>query len=174
MLCAKFQNDWVTYKLIMGKEDFMRFHFKMSLGRISYIAEHPRASAYFLLNYFYWDIAASSQEALTHYTLGDSYVILNYEFSKSMIYWAFPVKLPSYECYKRPHWWLVNTRCLTVLSHYLKQCWPSYMMSYNVTRQQWVKIALSSQTTYIDTWINYGGTKHLTDVKIFQSIKQQN
>ena len=29
--------------------------------------------------------------------------------------------------------------CLTALSHYLSQCWPSSMSPYGVTRPQWVK-----------------------------------
>ena len=41
VLCAKFQNDdWITETDVMEERDFARFEFKMSFGRISYIA-HP-------------------------------------------------------------------------------------------------------------------------------------
>ena len=46
MLCVKFQNDWMIEKEIVGKRDFARFAFKMSFGRISYIAQHPRFPLY--------------------------------------------------------------------------------------------------------------------------------
>ena len=42
MLCAKFQNDWLTETDVMGERNFGRFEFKMSFRRISYIAQHPR------------------------------------------------------------------------------------------------------------------------------------
>ena len=35
VLCAKFQNDWSLVKYIMGKQDFVRFEFKISFGGIS-------------------------------------------------------------------------------------------------------------------------------------------
>ena len=40
VLCAKFQNDWITHKWVMGEQNFTRFEFKMSFGRISYNAQH--------------------------------------------------------------------------------------------------------------------------------------
>ena len=46
MLCVKFQNDWMIEKEIVGKRDFARFEFKMSFGRISYIAQHLRFPLY--------------------------------------------------------------------------------------------------------------------------------
>ena len=38
VLCAKFQNDW-TIKTCYARA---RFEFRLSFGRISYIAQHPR------------------------------------------------------------------------------------------------------------------------------------
>ena len=40
VLGAKFLNDWATNDRVMSKRDFTRFGFKMSFGRISYIAHH--------------------------------------------------------------------------------------------------------------------------------------
>ena len=42
VLCAKFQTDWTIETDVMDERDFVRFEFKMSFGRISYIAQHPR------------------------------------------------------------------------------------------------------------------------------------
>ena len=41
VLCAKFQNNWISYTWNIGKRDFTRFGFK-SLGWISYAAQFPR------------------------------------------------------------------------------------------------------------------------------------
>ena len=41
MLCAKFQTDWTIETDVMDGQVFARFEFKMSLGRISYIAQYP-------------------------------------------------------------------------------------------------------------------------------------
>ena len=41
VLCAKFQNDWLTEACVIGKPDFVRFGFKMCFGRISHIAQGP-------------------------------------------------------------------------------------------------------------------------------------
>ena len=42
MLFEKLQNDWTTGADVMNGGDFARFEFKMSFGRISYIAQHSR------------------------------------------------------------------------------------------------------------------------------------
>ena len=38
---------------------------------------------------------------------------------------------------KRPHWWLINicscNGLVQATSHYLNQCWPSYMTTYSAT-----------------------------------------
>ena len=39
ILSCSVQNDWVTDKQVMGKRDYTRIEFKMSFGRISYIAQ---------------------------------------------------------------------------------------------------------------------------------------
>ena len=44
VLCAKLQTHWTIETYVMDKRDFIRFEFKMSFGRISYIAEHPSHS----------------------------------------------------------------------------------------------------------------------------------
>ena len=44
-LCVKFQNDWTTQANVMDERDFSRFEFKISFGRILYIAQHPRVKA---------------------------------------------------------------------------------------------------------------------------------
>ena len=41
VLFAKFQKEWTTETNVMGERDFARFEFKMSFGRISYIAQDP-------------------------------------------------------------------------------------------------------------------------------------
>ena len=41
VLCAKFQTDWIIEMDVMDERDFARFEFRMSCGRISYIAEYP-------------------------------------------------------------------------------------------------------------------------------------
>ena len=41
MLCAKFQDYWITEIDVMDKWYFMRFEFKMGFGLISYIAQTP-------------------------------------------------------------------------------------------------------------------------------------
>ena len=38
--CAKCQNDWTIETVVMDERDFARFQFKMSFGRISYIAQY--------------------------------------------------------------------------------------------------------------------------------------
>ena len=40
VLCAKFENDWTTEKDLMDERDLARFKFKVSFGRIFYIAQH--------------------------------------------------------------------------------------------------------------------------------------
>ena len=42
VLCAKFQEDCTSALDVKGERDFARFEFKMSFGRISYIAQHLR------------------------------------------------------------------------------------------------------------------------------------
>ena len=42
MHSIKCQNDWLTEKQVMSKQDFMEFWFKCIFGQISYIAQHPR------------------------------------------------------------------------------------------------------------------------------------
>ena len=42
VLCAKFQDDCTSALDVKGERDFARFEFKMSFGRISYIAQHLR------------------------------------------------------------------------------------------------------------------------------------
>ena len=43
LLSAKLQNDWTTKTDVMDKWDFVRFKFKMTLGWIPYITQHPWA-----------------------------------------------------------------------------------------------------------------------------------
>ena len=45
MLCVKFRNDCRNVAYVMDGWDYVRFGFKMSFGRISYIAQHPRVPA---------------------------------------------------------------------------------------------------------------------------------
>ena len=42
ILCAKLQNDLATEMHVMDERDFVRFEFKMSFGRIIYIAQSHR------------------------------------------------------------------------------------------------------------------------------------
>ena len=46
VLCAKLQNIWTIGTTVMDKRNFARFQFKMSFGRISYTAQHPRFGAH--------------------------------------------------------------------------------------------------------------------------------
>ena len=47
MLCAKFQNDWSTEAWFVDKhDDFVRFGFKMHIGRTSIIAWDPQDSVH--------------------------------------------------------------------------------------------------------------------------------
>ena len=46
VLCAKFQNDWIIETAVTYERDFARFQFRMSFGRISYIAQHPWLKTY--------------------------------------------------------------------------------------------------------------------------------
>ena len=41
MLYAIFQSDWTTETDVMNEQNFMRFKFKVSSGRKSYISQHP-------------------------------------------------------------------------------------------------------------------------------------
>ena len=41
VLYAGFQTDWTIKTDVMDEQDFVRFEFKMSFGRISYIAQYP-------------------------------------------------------------------------------------------------------------------------------------
>ena len=41
LLHAKFQNDWTTKTGVMNERYYTRFEIKMSVWRISYIAQHP-------------------------------------------------------------------------------------------------------------------------------------
>ena len=37
----------------------------------------------------------------------------------------------------------VMARCLPATSHYLSQCWPRYIASYDITSPQWVNVSVS-------------------------------
>ena len=41
VICAKLQIDWATETDAIEERDIAKFEFKMSFGRISYIAQHP-------------------------------------------------------------------------------------------------------------------------------------
>ena len=42
--------------------------------------------------------------------------------------------------------------CHQAPSHYLKQCWPSFVMPYGVIRPQWVKSTLQQEKKHISHW----------------------
>ena len=54
------------------------------------------------------------------------------------------MKLPSDSNAIGPYWWWVNIASgnglvLQATSHYLSQCWPRSLLTYGITRPQWVK-----------------------------------
>ena len=64
---------------------------------------------------------------------------------KKLVTEVSSVKLPSPECHRTL---LTNDKstlvqvmawCCQATSHYLSQCWPSFLLPYGITRPQWVK-----------------------------------
>ena len=89
-------------------------------------------------------------KGLTHWFLGDlDAIIKKIKVSFSMLfYWLVSSDL----CYDNTVRWMARDRtddksklfqvmawCHQAPSHYLNQCWPSFMLPYGVTRPQWVK-----------------------------------
>ena len=50
------------------------------------------------------------------------------------------VRLPTHICVTRPQWVKFREGSFQVTSHYLSQCWFKSMLTYYVTRLQWVNI----------------------------------
>ena len=50
--------------------------------------------------------------------------------------------------------------CRQATSHYLSQCWPSSMLSYGVTRSQWVNLTAIE----VNVWMNNDGPMYYVNV----------
>ena len=71
VLCTKFRNDWTAETDVVEKQDFARFEFKMNLGQISYVAQHPW---YFVVHCWVYALADNTHAVRDNFT--DSMTIL--------------------------------------------------------------------------------------------------
>ena len=60
VLCTRFQNDLITYELVMGKRDFTRFEFLTGN-----IAQHPRQELEVLSSIRWFHVCVSTQMAIS-------------------------------------------------------------------------------------------------------------
>ena len=95
-------------------------------------------------------VSGSPRPGWTHWPLGDVAVFLKKSYFRS------PLTDSDHECFLQ-NYFHVNTaepiddkstlvhlmaRCSLATSHYLSQCWPSFMLPYFVTSPQWVNNTL--------------------------------
>ena len=142
MISEVFQNDWITETDIINERDFASFKFKLSLGRMFYIAQTPRlmstgcridaplchhkdSPSTHLVLVTHWDrnkIAAVSQT-----TLSNAFSWMKMLEFRLRFHWSLflRVQLTIFQYWFR--WWLGAGQAT---SHYLNQWWLVYWRIY--------------------------------------------